>query len=96
VNTEIGLKDTRGAARVIWKLRKRRGTGTDEGAKTSVFLATKPEPGEDVYWKDCRPKKAARNALRDDFSLRIWAYCEKLCALGEQTAGKGGDFDGGK
>ena len=96
VNTEIGLKDTRGAARVIWKFRKRRGTETEEGARTSVFLASEADLDDGVYWKDCRPKRAARNAMRDDFSQRIWEYCAKLCALGADTTGKGGDFDGGE
>ena len=94
VNTEIGLKDTRGAARLIWKYRRRRGTEAAAGARTPVFLAAETEPCEGVYWKDCRPKKAARNAMRDDYSQRIWEYCARLCAVGQETPGGGGGNDG--
>ncbi|MFZ5974095.1 MAG: SDR family NAD(P)-dependent oxidoreductase [Bacillota bacterium] len=81
VNTEMGLKYTKGVARVIWKYRKRLGVQTQEGARTPVYLATEKDLGEDIYWKDGKPKAPARNAMRNDFSQRIWEYCERICAI---------------
>ena len=81
VNTEMGLKDTKGVARAIWKYRKRFGVATEDGAKTSVHLAAEEDLCDEIYWKDCKPRAAAKNAMRDDFSKKIWEYCERLCAI---------------
>jgi NAD(P)-dependent dehydrogenase (short-subunit alcohol dehydrogenase family) len=94
VNTEMGLKDTKGIARVIWKYRKKLGVRTQEGARTPVHLAAEKDLCDGIYWKDCKPKAAARNAMRDDFSKRIWEYCEKICAVDSDKTIEEGEVSG--
>lgn len=83
VNTDIGLKSTIGLAKWIWTRRKNSGTNPENGAATSIFLASAPvsELTDDIYWKDCKPKKPSANALREADSKRLWELSEKLCSL---------------
>jgi len=62
VNTEIGLKGTRGLSRLVWSIRRRKGQTPEEGAATSIFLASEGEidPSQGAYFKYCRPMKPDR------------------------------------
>lgn len=42
VKTELGLKNTRGIANLIWSLRRRRGTTAERAAETLLHLSTDP------------------------------------------------------
>lgn len=78
VNTEMGFKNTGKLARIIWKYRKERGQTPDQGAQTSVYLATHAKLDNHLYWKNCTPKKPSQNALNDNYALRIWDYCSTI------------------
>ncbi|MBN1400142.1 MAG: SDR family NAD(P)-dependent oxidoreductase [Anaerolineae bacterium] len=84
VNTAIGLKGTSGLEHWVWERRRRGGTTPAQGAATSVFLASDPWVPESraLYWRDCRPTRPSRYALRHDEAARLWALSERLCGLG--------------
>jgi NAD(P)-dependent dehydrogenase (short-subunit alcohol dehydrogenase family) len=52
----------------------------DEGARTSLYLATSLEAAEvsGVYFTKCAPVAASRNALADDVAERLWQVSAKL------------------
>jgi NAD(P)-dependent dehydrogenase (short-subunit alcohol dehydrogenase family) len=83
VNTEIGLKGTRGMARWLWDRHRVQGASAEVGARTVVFLATDSgvERASEVYWRDCRPARPDPYALRVEEAERLWAISEKLCGV---------------
>ena len=52
----------------------------DDGARTSLYLATSPEAAEvsGLYFTKCAPVAASRNALADDVAERLWEVSAKL------------------
>jgi len=90
VNTEMGLKATVGLANWIWKKRRHKGVSTEEGAATSVFLATEVL-GEtrEIYWKDCQPKKPSRYSLSEEHAMRLWELSERMCGIKSSDYGLG-------
>lgn len=58
----------------------------DEGARTSVWLASSPQvAGESGgYYQDCKPQKTRSNARDDEAAARLWAISAELVALGPQ------------
>ncbi len=83
VNTAIGLKGTGGLVRWVWDRRRARGATPEQGAETVVFLAADPsiEGARAIYWKDCRPARPSRYALRVGEAARLWALSERLCGI---------------
>ena len=83
VQTDIGLKGTPSIARWVWKIRRSGGISPEEAAKGVVFLLTEPsiQNAPDLYWKQCRPKKASRNALDGAAAARLWALSEQMCGI---------------
>lgn len=82
VNTEMGLKATVGLANWIWKKRMHKGVSAGEGAATSIFLATEVfEDTQDIYWKECQPKKPSRYSLSEEHAKRLWELSERMCGI---------------
>lgn len=56
---------------------------SEEGAQTSVYLASSPEiegvTGE--YFVNCRPRTASSKARDDDNARKLWELSEKLCGV---------------
>lgn len=83
VKTDIGLKGTPSLVSWVWKIRRSGGTAPDVPARCIVYLLAEPairDSGE-VYWKDCSPKRASREALDVTSAERLWALSEKLCGI---------------
>jgi len=83
VSTQIGLKGTSGMENWVWRRRMEGGLDPARGAETIVFLATDPsvEGSNEVYWKDCQPKRPSRYAQRTQEAGRLWALSERLCGV---------------
>ena len=83
VSTQIGLKGTSGIENWVWRKRMEGGVGPAQGAETIVFLATDPsvEGSNEVYWKDCQPKRPSRYAQRTEEADRLWVLSERLCGV---------------
>jgi NAD(P)-dependent dehydrogenase (short-subunit alcohol dehydrogenase family) len=91
VNTEMGLKATVGLATWIWKKRRHKGVSVEEGAATSVFLATEDlGDTQDIYWKKCQPKKSSRYSLSEAHAKRLWELSERMCGIKSIDYGLGG------
>jgi len=78
VNTEIGLKETKGLSRLVWSIRRRKGQSAEEGAATSIFLAAEPdiEPSRGVYYKDRRPVTPDKRTADPELMARLWTLSE--------------------
>lgn len=89
VNTEMGLKGTVGVAKLVWSKRRHGGVSTEEGAATSIFLASEPsiQGSAEIYWKDCRPKTPSRFSRRDDHARRLWEISERMCNISSADYG---------
>ena len=83
VNTDIGLKNTGGMEKLVWKMRQHQGTSPEKAARTVVHLATEPLDGneERIYWKHSRPTRPSARALQREEAARLWAISERLCGL---------------
>lgn len=86
VNTEIGLKGTGGVVQTVWDVRRRGGVSPEEGASTLVYLASEPSPGDALYWKDCAPAEASREARSAAEAARLWSLSERLCGIASPAA----------
>lgn len=83
VNTEIGLKDTGGLAKLVWRSRKKLGVSPKIPAQTILFLASDPDVihSQAIYWHECKPKQPSRAALDTKMARRLWIESCKLCNL---------------
>jgi hypothetical protein len=77
------MKDTHGFASWFWDRRRRKGATIEQGAATTVFLASDEgvEKSKEIYWKDCQPQAASRYSLRADEAARLWKISESLCGI---------------
>jgi retinol dehydrogenase 12 len=55
----------------------------EEGAKTSIYVASAPEleGASGLYFRSCTPTKPSRWARNDDDAKRLWNYSEQLCGV---------------
>ncbi|MBI9050560.1 MAG: SDR family NAD(P)-dependent oxidoreductase [Anaerolineaceae bacterium] len=83
VKTEIGFKDTPPLVRWIWARRRSGGTSADVPARNIVYLLSEPsiQDSNEIYWKNCRPKKASRKAQTMQDAQRLWTVSEKMCGM---------------
>jgi len=85
VHTDIGLKDTNWLHALAWKVRRTfwKSKSPDEGAATSIFLASSPEAqGQSgQYWDNCRSKPPAENAQDVEQTARLWEISLELCEI---------------
>jgi NAD(P)-dependent dehydrogenase (short-subunit alcohol dehydrogenase family) len=83
VNTEIGLKGTSGIVRWVWQKRSRGGISPEEGAATSIYLASQPSLPDTgyAYWKQCRQLEPSTYSQREDVASRLWDVSAKMCGI---------------
>lgn len=86
VKTDIGMKGTPALAGWVWKMRRSGGTSSAVPARCIVYLLSEPavQHSPALYWKDCQPKRASRNALDGEAAARLWTLSENLCGLVER------------
>ena len=58
------------------------GAPVEQGARTSVYLATSPEVADASgrYYVDCRPATPSRSARDEALAARLWQESERLLA----------------
>jgi len=81
VRTSIGYKNSPLWAALLWWLFTRfKGIPAEEGAKTSVFLATEPLSRLEIggYYSNCKPKNPSTEARREDFAEKLWEISDNL------------------
>jgi len=82
-----GIGQTNALARLVWKLvvMVRGGISVEEGASTSVYLATSPEVAglSGGYYVKCRPAElqTSTEAVSDAAAERLWKVSEELVGL---------------
>jgi NAD(P)-dependent dehydrogenase (short-subunit alcohol dehydrogenase family) len=82
-----GIGQTNALARSVWKLIVliRGGISVEEGAQTSVYLATSSQVAglSGGYYTKCRlaPLQTRAEAVADEVDERLWAVSEKLVGL---------------
>jgi NAD(P)-dependent dehydrogenase (short-subunit alcohol dehydrogenase family) len=83
VRTEIGLKDTSGIEKLVWKLRMKSGVDPSVPAETIYYLATEHSllSSHDIYWYNKEPKQPNPYALRKDAAKQLWEASERLCRI---------------
>ena len=81
VNTGIGQKGTTGLACMVWKRRRCHGATPEQGAATSIYLASAPSLSEDLYWKDCAPKAPNPYGEDEAAAKRLWALSQQMCGI---------------
>lgn len=82
VRTEIGDKGTRGLARFVWLLRKRKGTSAEVPAKTFLFLCRNPE-AQGLCFRDSLPFRHHKDADDPVRTARLYALSSSLCGMDE-------------
>lgn len=83
VKTNIGIKHTSLFHALAWRLRRTGGVSPEQGAATSVYLASNPEI-EGVtggYWDRCKSKDSSTASYSTEDAGRLWNICEKLCGI---------------
>ncbi|MBP7389532.1 MAG: SDR family oxidoreductase [Chitinophagales bacterium] len=84
VNTQIGNKGTQWYAALFWSLTaKLFGVTIEEGARTSVYLASSPEVKNVTgkYFDSCTERKASNNGLDKNLGKELWRVSEQMCPL---------------
>jgi NAD(P)-dependent dehydrogenase (short-subunit alcohol dehydrogenase family) len=84
VKTHIGNKDVTWYASLLWSFFSNlKGISVEEGAKTSVYLATSPEVKNisGKYFDKCREKEPAALALDVALQDELWERSLALCPL---------------
>ncbi len=82
-----GIGQTNAIGRLLWRLivRVRGGISVEEGAKTSLYLATSPEvEGQSGgYYARCRPAalQTRAEAVSEEVAERLWKVSEQLVGL---------------
>ncbi|MCS6935806.1 MAG: SDR family oxidoreductase [Chitinophagales bacterium] len=85
VQTNIGHKGTAWYARMAWGLMTGLfGVPLDEGARTTVYLASSPDVKDmrGLYFDNCKPKEPSALARDSALQQMLWETTERLCPLG--------------
>lgn len=83
VKTDIGLKHTKWLHSLVWKLRRSGGVSPEEGAQTSIYLATSPEAKNmsGKYWDKCQPKPSSPITYDLEVAQKLWDISLELCGI---------------
>lgn len=86
VKTDIAMKGTPPLVGWLWKVRRSGGTGAEVPARCIKYLLmdASVQTSTQIYWKNCRPAHASRNALDTDAATRLWALSERQCGMAER------------
>ncbi len=83
VATDIALKESKGFYRFGWWLWKHFMITTEQGAETSIYLASSPvvEGVTGQYFDKCKAKQCAKDGADKNIAQRLWEVSEKLTGL---------------
>jgi NAD(P)-dependent dehydrogenase (short-subunit alcohol dehydrogenase family) len=84
VKTDIGNKDTQWFSKLFWTLSsKLAGLSVENGAKTSIYLASSDEVKgvTGKYFDKCKEKDPAPLAKDKNLQKELWRVSEQLCPL---------------
>ena len=84
VNTQIGHKNATWYSALFWSIATKLGAiSVEDGAKTSIYLASSPEVKNVTgkYFDKCKEKKPAALALNKDLGKQLWKKSEEWCPL---------------
>lgn len=83
VKTHIGNKNASWYSDIFWSLVTLGAISVENGAKTSVYLASSPEVKNVTgkYFDKCKEKEAARLALDKQLGKELWKRSEELCPI---------------
>ncbi|MCD6233780.1 MAG: SDR family NAD(P)-dependent oxidoreductase [Candidatus Marinimicrobia bacterium] len=83
VQTPIAMKQSGFFVKWFWKHHVKKGVLPEEGAKTSVFLATasKALKQDAIYWKHEKPLAPNSRGLDESDALRLWDISCRLCQI---------------
>ena len=83
VNTARGEKGAPELTSFVWSRRKRHGVTPEEGAATSVRLATDPEVAGQggSYWCAGRRSQSSARSLNESDAARLWRVSAELCGM---------------
>lgn len=80
VNTNIGLKNTKGIVNIFWSIRMKHGDKPEIPAKTYTYLVTSKKNLNELYFRDSVPKKYSKQVNISN-SQRLWKVSEKYCNI---------------
>jgi NAD(P)-dependent dehydrogenase (short-subunit alcohol dehydrogenase family) len=85
VSTGIASKNASGLYKLVWGLARAFMITTEQGAMTSVYLASSPEVEgiSGKYFDKCKQKKPSDTALDPQTAAKLWQVSEKLVGLGQ-------------
>ncbi len=83
VKTQIGNKNASWYSNLFWSIITLGAISVEDGAKTSVYLASSPEVKSVTgkYFDKCKEKKAAALALDKELGKQLWKKSEELCPI---------------
>ncbi|MES2622410.1 MAG: SDR family oxidoreductase [Bacteroidota bacterium] len=84
VKTKIGNKNSAWYSSLVWSIMTELGAiSVEDGAKTSVYLASSPEVKNvtGLYFDKCKSKEIAKRAKDISMQKELWRKSEELCPL---------------
>ncbi len=85
VRTDIGLKQTNGLVRLVWRIRRRSGEEPEVTARTYAYICEEQEAPKGLYYYRCGEAPYSREVNKENAD-RLWTLSEKLCGI---SFGKG-------
>lgn len=78
--------DKPGPMRLLWPIARLVLLSSEQGSRTTVYLASSPEVKDmsGLYFSRCKPKRPRRFAEDDEAARRLWNVSEKLVGLTPQ------------
>lgn len=83
VNTNFGKKDASRARIAMMKLISRIGRSPEEGAQTSIYLASSPEVEgiSGKYYADCKEHESSKTSYDVELQDALWAKTEEILGI---------------
>ncbi len=87
VKTDIGMKGTPPGVGWLWRLRRSGGSRPEKLAAGVIFLLSEKalQTAQDIYWKDCQPRRPARQALDLESASRLWTLSAQMTGLPQEV-----------
>jgi NAD(P)-dependent dehydrogenase (short-subunit alcohol dehydrogenase family) len=81
--TGFGREDAGRAMQMLYPLVRPFMKSPDQGARTSVYLATSPEVAgvTGVYFANCRPRRSSKASYDRDLARRLWEVSAELTGV---------------
>lgn len=83
VQTAIAMKQSGFIVKTFWKHHIKKGVLTEEGAKTSIYLAVDPEAlkQDSIYWKHEKPQAPNPRGLDASDAQELWERSCRMCHI---------------